>query len=95
MLKTLGITEIFADGDFSPLADFSTPVSVAQVQHAARVKVDEKGCEAAAFTAILADATSAKPEQLPVIEMTLDRPFAFLITGVEGLPLFIGTVNML
>ena len=66
-----------------------------QVQHAARVKIDEKGCEAAAFTAITADATSAMPEELPEIEMDLNRPFAFLITGVDGLPLFVGTVNTL
>ena len=66
-----------------------------QVQHAARVKIDEKGCEAAAFTAIMADAASAMPQELPEIEMDLNRPFAFLITGVDGLPLFIGTVNTL
>lgn len=66
-----------------------------QVQHAARVKVDEKGCEAAAFTAITADAASAMPEELPVVEMNLNRPFAFMITGVDGLPLFLGTVNNL
>ena len=35
------------------------------------------------------------PEELPVIEMDMDRPFAFLITGVDGLPLFVGTVNTL
>ena len=62
-----------------------------QVQHAARVKVDEKGCEAAAFTAVTADAQSAAPEDLPVVEMDLNRPFAFMITGVDGLPLFLGT----
>ena len=33
------------------------------------------------------------PEELPEIEMNLNRPFAFMITGVDGLPLFIGVVN--
>ncbi len=64
-----------------------------KVQHAARVKIDEEGCEAAAFTAIIGDATSAMPEDLPVVEMELDRPFAFAITGADGLPLFVGAVN--
>ena len=94
-LKMLGVTDAFDDtrADFSPLADFDEPVAVTQVQHAARVKIDEEGCEAAAFTAIMGDATSAMPEDLPVVEMELDRPFAFAITGADGLPLFVGAVN--
>jgi len=66
---------------------------VSAVKHAARVKVDEEGCEAAAFTAISVECTAAMPEQLPIVEMELDRPFSFLITGASGLPLFLGTVN--
>ena len=94
-LKSLGVTDAFDDtrADFSPLADFDEPAAVTQVQHAARVKIDEEGCEAAAFTAIMADATSAMPEDLPVVEMNLNRPFAFAITGADGLPLFVGAVN--
>ena len=99
-LKALGVSDVFDfdRADFSPLVDFDRfdkAVAVTQVQHAARVKIDEKGCEAAAFTAVRADAQSAAPEDLPVIEMDLDRPFAFMITGVDGLPLFVGTVNTL
>ena len=99
-LKALGVTDVFDfdKADFSPLIDeekFDESVAVTQVQHAARVKVDEKGCEAAAFTAVRADAQSAAPEDLPVVEMNLNRPFAFMITGVDGLPLFLGTVNTL
>lgn len=99
-LKALGVTDVFDfnKADFSPLIDeekFDESVAVTQVQHAARVKIDEKGCEAAAFTAVTADAMSAAPEDLPVVEMDLNRPFAFLITGVDGLPLFLGSVNTL
>ncbi len=94
-LGSLGVTDVFDDGraDFSPLADFDEPVAVTQVLHAARVKLDEQGCEAAAFTAITAEATAMMPEELPVVEMNLNRPFAFAITGTDGLPLFVGTVN--
>ena len=66
---------------------------LSSAMQAARVKIDEEGCEAAAFTAIMANATSAMPEDLPVVEMELDRPFAFAITGADGLPLFVGAVN--
>lgn len=90
-LKALGLTDIFgANADFSPLSDMETAVSA--IQHAARVKVDEEGCEAAAFTAIMLEAT-AMPEPTPQIEMNLNHPFGFLITGSNGLPLFIGAVN--
>lgn len=99
-LRALGVSDVFDfdRADFSPLVDFDRfdkAVAVTQVQHAARVKVGEKGCEAAAFTAVRADAQSAAPEDLPVVEMDLNRPFAFLITGVDGLPLFLGSVNTL
>ena len=46
-----------------------------------------------AIRANTSNATSAMPEDLPVVEMELDRPFAFAITGADGLPLFVGTVN--
>lgn len=96
-LKALGVTDVFDDAkaDFSPLVDLDEAAAVTSVQHAARVLVDENGCEAAAFTAITADATAAMPEELPQIEMDLNRPFTFMITGVDGLPLFIGAVNTL
>ncbi len=93
-LEALGVTDAFTDAaDFSPLTGLDALVSA--VKHAARVKVDEEGCEAAAFTAVMAEATSALVEPLPVVEMDLDRPFGFLITGAEGLPLFAGVVNTL
>ena len=91
-LQTLGVTDVFDDrADFSALTGLDALVS--QVKHAARVKVDEEGCEAAAFTAIMAEATAALVEPQPVIEMNLNRPFGFLITGANGLPLFTGIVN--
>ena len=33
------------------------------------------------------------PEDLPDVEMELDRPFAFAISGADGLPLYVGAVN--
>lgn len=90
-LKALGVTDIFSDtANFSPLTDFAA--NIGTVKHAARVTVDEEGCEAAAFTAIGYDALSM-PAPLPAIEMNLNRPFGFLITGVDGLPLFVSVVN--
>ena len=92
-LQALGVTDVFDPdaADFSPLTDLEAVVSA--VKHAARVKVDEEGCEAAAFTSIMVTPTAMMPEDMPVIEMNLNRPFGFLITGADGLPLFTGVVN--
>ena len=94
-LRALGVTDIFSDAvsNFDPLgASTDEALFVSQVQHAARVKVDEEGCEAAAYTIItVAPSSIATPAQ--EIDFILDRPFLFAITGDSGLPLFTGVVN--
>ncbi|MBQ7713673.1 MAG: hypothetical protein IJT71_02160, partial [Oscillospiraceae bacterium] len=92
-MKALGVTDIFDSylADFSPLTDQDMVIDL--IRHAVRVKVDEEGAEAAAVTIIEGNTTSGAPIPLPVIEMDLDRPFGFLITGTDDLPLFVGVVN--
>ena len=93
-LQALGITDAFdADrADLSPLTDDGAYVS--NVTQAARVKVDEQGVEAAAYTEIGIARTALPPENLPVVEMNLNRPFLFVIRQGD-VPLFIGTVQTL
>lgn len=94
-LKALGVTDVFdyTVSNFDPLdASTDDPLYVTQAQHAARVKVDEEGCEAAAYTVIMVGPTSAMPPS-DEVDFTLDRPFLFAITGDSGLPLFVGSVN--
>ena len=92
-LQALGVTDMFdaALSDFSPLTDARMKVS--KVQHAARVKIDEDGCEGAAFTVIEAPAEAPadfeKPEE---IDFVCDRPFLFAVTGRDSV-LFLGAVN--
>lgn len=96
-LRALGVTDAFDAGlaDFSPLIADAAELSpfVSQVQHAARVLVDEEGCEAAAYTIITVAEGACMPESRPTLVMNLNRPFLFLITGVDGLPLFVGVVQ--
>ena len=91
-MKELGVTDIFnyAASDFTPLTDTSE-LSVTQISHAARVTIDEEGCVAAAFTVIAAGGESAPPE-LEIIDFVLDRPFLFVVSSRDNLPLFAGTV---
>ena len=94
-LAQLGITDVM-DGtksDFTPLTTANQlPLALPEAKHAARVKIDEDGCEAAAYTILGVEATAMMgPED--EIDFTLDKPVVFAITGIDGLPLFVGLVN--
>ncbi len=94
-LKELGVTDVFdyTVSNFDPLgASTDEPLYVSTAQHAARVKVDEEGCEAAAYTVIMTVCGAAMPPD-DEVDFTLDRPFLFAVTGDSGLPLFTGVVN--
>lgn len=94
-LKALGVTDVFdwTVSNFDPLeASTDDPLYISKAQHAARVKVDEEGCEAAAYTVMIMECGAAMPPDEEV-DFTLDRPFLFAITGDSGLPLFTGVVN--
>lgn len=93
-LAQLGMTDVM-DGtksDFTPLTTADDSLALTQAKHAARVKIDEDGCEAAAYTVLAAEATAMMPLE-EEIDFTLDEPFVFAITGIDGLPLFVGLVN--
>ncbi len=91
-LKNLGVTDIFefATSDFSPLTD-DTDVKVSQALHGARVKIDEEGCTAAAYTVF--SMTGGGVSMGKEFDFDLNRPFMFVITSPNGLPLFTGIVN--
>lgn len=92
-LKAMGVTDVFVPetADFSPTT--MSELFLSQATHGVRVKIDERGCEAAAYTVMAA--TGAPPPPDEEVDFTLDRPFLFVITGADGLPLFVGIVNQL
>lgn len=90
-LQKLGVTDVFTDqADFSNLTDKDAFVS--EITHAARLKSDEDGVEAAAFTVIMMT-EGAYFEQLEEIDFTADRPFLFALTAADNSVLFTGAVN--
>ena len=93
-LKAMGVTDVFDPNlsDFSPLIQSTDPIFVNQAKHAARVHIDEEGCEAAAYTVIMMMAGAAAPPD-EELDFVLDRPFLFVITSPDELPLFAGLVN--
>ena len=80
---------------FSPDADFSgmtgnRELFIDDVLHKAFVSVDEAGTEAAAATAVIMTLTAVPS---PPVEVTVDRPFIFLIRDIEtDTILFVGRV---
>ena len=94
ILKQLGLSKVFSanEADFSPLyEDEQLPTWVSEIHHAARVKADENGVEAAAFTVIMVKASGFFMEE--PIEFICDRPFIFTIANEDGLVWFAGSVN--
>ncbi len=80
---------------FGPEADFSgidgtTELFISEVVHKAFVAVDEAGTEAAAATAVI---LAQKAAPMSPVELTVDRPFIFVIRDVgTGSTLFVGRV---
>jgi serpin B len=89
-LAEMGMPIAFSDdADFSRMTG-NPELFISDVIHKAFVAVDEAGTEAAAATAVIMKLT-AVPE--PPVEVTLDRPFIFLIRDIEtGAILFVGRV---
>ena len=97
-LKSMGMPDAFDStaSDFSGmdgrscLAGDPGCLYIGAVLHKAFVSVDEAGTEAAAATAVVMQAESARPAPVAV---TVDRPFLFLIRDREtGAILFVGRV---
>ncbi|MBR5537908.1 MAG: serpin family protein [Clostridia bacterium] len=91
-LQALGVTDVFDAGkaDFSPVTD-GEGLFVSEATHGVRVKIDEEGCEAAAYTMLALAGAAPPPDE--EVDFTADRPFLFCVTGANNLPLFVGVVN--
>jgi len=87
-LAAMGMPVAFSgDADFSGMTG-NRDLYIADVVHKAFVSVDEAGTEAAAATAVVMRLTALPGTP---VEVTVDRPFVFLIRDIEtGAILFVG-----
>lgn len=92
-LQKLGVDQVFdpETADFSSIMKNPDRGCLSAVQHDARVTIDEEGVTAAAYTVMLREGADIPPEEK--IDFVADRPFLFVITSGDNLPLFIGVVN--
>lgn len=91
-LEKLGVTDIFSseESDFSKVLE-SDGAFISKVGHSAGIKIDEEGCQAAAYTHDIGAGEPLPPDE--TIDFTLDKPFIVFIQSQTGLPLFVGVVN--
>lgn len=94
-LVDLGITDVMDAGlaDFSPLTtDESLETLVlTDAEHTALVEIDEEGVTGAAYTIMMMEGAAMMDDE--IIDFTLDRPFYFAVTGLDGSVLFAGIVQ--
>lgn len=93
-LKKMGVSDVFDSekSDFSALTEEEKNIVVSEILHGARVKIDEEGCEAAAYTVIMMKNTAIMVDD-EKYSFVADRPFIFVIRNEANLPLFVGIVN--
>lgn len=90
--KKLGIESAFTpNADFSKISDMKLAVS--EITHEATIQIDEKGCEAAAYTAIIPVCTTGEREEVEDVEFKLDKPFFYYVSDNNGTPVFSGIIN--
>lgn len=91
-LQELGVKKVFEKGqaDFDP-AFPENVVYVTQAEQATRISVDEIGVIAAAYVHIAGETMGMAP--LDEVDFVLDRPFMFVLSTTDNVPLFAGCVN--
>ena len=89
--KNMGITDIFDENkaDFSPLTSKDT-LFITDVIQNINFKIDEEGVSASGYTR--PDMTGGVEPVSDEIDFILNRPFLFVITNRNKIPLFIGSV---
>ena len=88
-MEALGLGGLFTqEADFSGFS--SELLCLASARQGATITVDEKGCEAAAYTEMAALAAGAMIQD--TCTLILDRPFLYAVVSASGVPLFVGTV---
>lgn len=94
-LQKLGISYSFeagfADFDGMLIENSEETLYISDVIHAAKLKCNEKGTEAAAAT-VVEMLAGAAPVEEPPIYFTVDKPFIYEIKAPSGETLFMGTI---
>lgn len=95
----MGLTDAFnGKADFYKIAAPDTlndPLYIDRVFQKARIKIDEKGTEAAAITSVTMKAESSPVREPDVVRtLKLDSPYVYLVVDLPSqTPLFMGVME--
>lgn len=91
--QALGITDALDSSlaDFTPLTDEKDRICLNRANHSAMVEINEEGVSGAAFTDVATGTGGFFPDE--ELDFVLDRPFLFLVTGMDGTILFSGIIR--
>lgn len=95
-LQRIGLAKVLKDADLTSMLTLKPPAPLElDFYHQAYIKVDEKGTEAAAVTALMVSATPAASMRTPeYVTIRFDRPFGFLLRHSRtGAVLLLGRVE--
>lgn len=91
-LKPLGFEDILSDEPDMSYLESETPQFVSDIIQQARITVDNKGVEAAAYTQVEVDTTSVMPQEVEKVEFILDKPYVMIVLDSYHNPMFISRV---
>lgn len=93
-IRSLGVTDALDPdlSDFTPLTTDRDELYLSKAEHAATIEIDEHGVTGAAYTELCVNETSSLIDENEV-NIVLDRPFMFMVTGKDGSILFSGVVR--
>lgn len=93
VLKKLGVNTVFNTSNaLGGISDF--PLYVGGVVQKSCIGIDEEGIEGASYTEVLVAGSAVPDDEIKILEMTLDRPFAYIVVA-EDVPIFMGVINEL
>lgn len=95
-LKSLGITDVFDPdiSDFSPMTDDMDGI-FREPGTARRPRCHRRGGRQRSRLHSYSQRRQRRPGRDEEVDFTVDRPFIFVITNQDSLPLFTGVVNQL
>ena len=90
----MGLADLFnpLGNDFTPSVESDYPVFLDSIGQNTRITIDEDGVTGVAYTLFVTKDGEA-PGSPDEVDFVVDRPFLFLITGADDVPLFSGIIN--
>lgn len=96
LITDFGITDLFNyKCDLTPLIKTDVPHCCTDLIHATKLKVDRKGIEGAAISALVDAATAYDPYEKVFHDFVVDRSFGYLIRSGRDKILFSGVIETL